>query len=94
MSLCINYFNSEKVFSFRDFFILAQGNMSYREFAKVTGLSVFAVQAIRDVGRSSIPSLLTVRKIAAYTKVDAEELWLKVCRQVFREEKDFKLHRR
>lgn len=90
---CKEYIN-EKDFDYRTFFILAQGNLSYREFVKRCGLGSTYIVAKSRSEDCPMPSLLTVKRLAAFTGVDAQTLWLKVCNQIFNEKEDFILRRR
>jgi len=86
---------SGKSFNFRDFMFLVQGDISARKFIEKCRIgSVFTVYSLKDPYNAGIPSLKTVRRIAEYIEADAEELWLAVCRQVYREKEDFTMHRR
>ncbi len=82
----------EPDFSYTTFFVIAQGDLSARDFCKVTGIgSTYLVSKTRS-GETPIPSLKTVKRLAAYTNVSARELWLKVCNEFFDKKDNIILH--
>ena len=90
---CSEYLRTARPFKFRDFFILAKGYMSASQFCEITGIkSKHTVWKYTSGGEDKIPSLLMVRRLALYTGVDAKELWLAVCNEVFETKTDCKLY--
>lgn len=88
---CREYLEKDN-FKYRDFFILAQGDLTARQFVNALGVgSTYMVTNTRS-SDANRPSLLTVRRMAEYTKVDARKLWLKVCNEIFNEEENFIIH--
>jgi hypothetical protein len=89
---CQEYLKNEKNFKYKDFFILAQGDLSARKFVEASRIgSTYMVTAVRG-DTTCNPSLLTVKRLARYTGVDAKELWLKVCSEIFDRNENF-IHR-
>lgn len=79
-------------FNYSTFFVLAQGDLTAREFCRVTGIKSTHLVSVARSKEPPAPSLLTVRRLAAYTKVPARTLWLKVCNEFFDKREDLILH--
>lgn len=89
---CEEYLNEDD-FCYTTFFIMAQGNLSAREFCRVTGIGSTHLVSRTRSGDAPVPSLKTVERLADYTKVSARKLWLKVCNEFFDKKDDIILHR-
>ena len=87
------YLDTAAPFKFKDFFIHAMGDMSYREASKEFGISTIVICRARSA-EPYFPCLATVKAVAKGSGVDPLRLWLRVCEELFHECDDYKLMRK
>ena len=87
------YLDTANPFKFKDFFIHAMGDMSYRETSKAFGISTTVIMHARG-GEPYWPYLATVKSIAEGLGIDPLTLWLKVCEELFYSCENYKLMRK